>query len=73
VSALRDCAGIAKMSPMSNSNRFDRLTIRLEPELRDAIERAAAADRRPVANFIINVLASNVDEPRRTGESQYGR
>jgi uncharacterized protein (DUF1778 family) len=61
------------MSVMNHSTRFDRLTIRIEPELRDAIERAAAADRRPVANFIRYVLARNVDEPRRTGESHYAR
>jgi uncharacterized protein (DUF1778 family) len=58
---------------MNQSTHFDRLTIRIEPELRDAIERAAAADRRPVANFIRHVLAMNVDEPRRTGESHYAR
>jgi uncharacterized protein (DUF1778 family) len=57
------------MLAMNQSTRFDRLTIRIEPELRDAIERAAAADRRPVANFIRHVLAETVDEPRRIEES----
>jgi uncharacterized protein (DUF1778 family) len=40
----------------------DRLTIRIEPELRAAIEAAAEADRRTVSNFVRCALADAVQD-----------
>jgi len=37
--------------------RSEHITLRIEPELREAIASAADADRRPVGSLIRNVLA----------------
>lgn len=37
---------------MRTEGRYRNLTIRLDPDLREAVESAAAADRRPLGNFI---------------------
>ena len=47
--------------------RSEHVTLRLEPELREAIEAAAEADRRPVSNLVRNILSDWVD-----GRSQAG-
>jgi predicted transcriptional regulator len=44
------------------------VSFRVEPELRERLERAAAADRRPVGSLIRNVLADFV--ARQAGAEQ---
>jgi predicted transcriptional regulator len=46
---------------MTHEPKTDQLSIRLEPELRQRLERVAEADRRPLAALARNVLADFVD------------
>ena len=39
----------------------EHITLRLERELRERIEMAAAADRRPVSNLVRNILSDWID------------
>jgi hypothetical protein len=45
---------------MSASAKLDRVTISMEPELREAVEAAAEAERRPLSNFVRNLLAEHI-------------
>jgi predicted transcriptional regulator len=42
---------------MRSTEQSEHLTLRLPAELRGSLERAAAADRRPVSSLIRNVLS----------------
>jgi uncharacterized protein (DUF1778 family) len=43
------------------SMKREHITLRLERELRERIEMAAAADRRPVSNLVRNILSDWID------------
>ena len=43
------------------------LSLRVEPDLKAALEELARADRRPVASYVENVLADHVAERARAG------
>jgi hypothetical protein len=41
--------------------KLEHITLRVERELRERIELAAAADRRPVSNLVRNILSDWID------------
>ncbi len=49
--------------PKGAERRTERFTIRLHPRLRDAIERAAAIDRRSPSDWIVLALERAVGLP----------
>jgi predicted HicB family RNase H-like nuclease len=49
----------------------EQLNVRVEPELRAALETAAEADRRPIASLVRNVLSDWI-EGRSQGERAAG-
>ncbi len=57
----------ANKAPLS-----DRIGVRIEPQLRAAMDHAAAAERRPLANLIRNILADYVaNGQRRLGATKH--
>ena len=60
----RDAGGMAKHASTS-----EQLAVRIEPALRAALEAAAASDRRPVSQYVRNLILDAVDgERERQGE-----
>ena len=53
---------------MTTELKREHITLRLERELREQIQMAAAADRRPISSLIRNVLADWIDG-RQSAES----
>jgi hypothetical protein len=45
---------------MSTRQKTEHVVIRMEPELREAIEAAAEEERRPVSNWVRNALADQL-------------
>ena len=44
--------------------KTSKIALRLEPELRDRLEAAAAEDRRPVSQYVRNLILDAVDGER---------
>jgi predicted HicB family RNase H-like nuclease len=55
----RDAAGMAK-----HISKSEQLAVRIEPALRAALEAAAASDRRPVSQYVRNLILDAVDGDR---------
>jgi hypothetical protein len=56
--------------------KCERIDLRVDRELRERIELAAAADRRPVSNLIRNILSDWIDgrqSTERAGAIEQGR
>ena len=63
-SQTRDAGGMAK-----HASKSEQLAVRIEPALRAALEAAAASDRRPVSQYVRNLILDAVDGAReRPGE-----
>jgi predicted HicB family RNase H-like nuclease len=52
---------------LNKAPRSAQLVLRVEPELRERIEMAASAERRPLASLVRNILSDWVD-----GRTSYG-
>jgi hypothetical protein len=48
---------LANLAGMSAKHKTEHVVMRMEPELRAAMEAAAEADRRPISNLVRCVLA----------------
>ena len=59
--AVRCCPKSAARRCGMTKQKTSKIALRVEPELRAAIEEAAEADRRPMANLIRAVLADWID------------
>jgi predicted HicB family RNase H-like nuclease len=52
-----------------HASKSEQLAVRIEPALRAALEAAAASDRRPVSQYVRNLILDAVDGDReRQGE-----
>jgi predicted DNA-binding protein len=50
------------------SNKLEQVAIRLEPELRERLQRAADQDQRPLAGMIRKILHDATKQPAPAGE-----
>jgi predicted HicB family RNase H-like nuclease len=57
-----------------HASKTEQLGVRIEPALRAALEAAAASDRRPVSQYVRNLILDAVDGDReRQGERVLNR
>jgi hypothetical protein len=49
------------------SDRFEQIAVRVEPELREKLQRAADQDRRPLAGLIRKILHDHTSPKQETG------
>jgi hypothetical protein len=57
-----------------HASKTEQLGVRIEPALRAALEAAAAEDRRPVSQYVRNLILDAVDGDReRQGERAVNR
>lgn len=47
-----------------HASKSEQLAVRIEPALRAALEAAAASDRRPVSQYVRNLILDAVDGER---------
>ena len=47
-----------------HASKSEQLAVRIEPALRAALEAAAASDRRPVSQYVRNLILDAVDGDR---------
>ena len=52
----------------TDSTKTDRISIRLEPEIKDRIEQAAAIDHRSLTSFIIASAVASADQILKRGD-----
>jgi hypothetical protein len=54
-----------------HASKSEQLAVRIEPALRAALEAAAASDRRPVSQYVRNLILDAVDGGReRSGKTR---
>jgi hypothetical protein len=63
------CPTITLAAMTKHASKSEQLAVRIEPALRAALEAAAASDRRPVSQYVRNLILDAVDGDReRQGE-----